>query len=410
MCTNKKWIRNKFDGKKYFVPCGHCEACQMEKANKVAQKIRNNSSKNWITLFVHLTYANSCIPYIRKTDLYKGLFSTPIYRDSINRRKRLGSGYSTEKCRTFKTVQIGSFELLDIPDNIESIENLPSPTHINDTDKVGVIFLPDIQNYIKRLRSYVKYYADTYQKFDFSWFQLAEYGETFSRCHFHLLFRIPATASVKLWKSALSANWLYDDYNTTYRNIQIAVQASNYVSSYINRPSTIPPFFYQKQLAPKRSHSFRFGQAIPEFSLEEICKKIDLRNLTYDVYGIRKDGTFGAVTVSYPSYIINRYFPKFKGYFRLTPHEVEDVLNFASTIIRDAKIYGWKNLINLDIGINCQYYNYNVLRVLYLLKVRCDYDLEDFYPILLRLSNAKRYFDDYFNIEYNNLQNHNHSC
>ena len=96
MCTNKRWVRNRYTGKYIYVNCGHCPACRQQKADHMAQKIRNNDKEGYIALFVHLTYANSCLPYIRKSELMISPSvservhqdSVNVYRDSYNRRIR----------------------------------------------------------------------------------------------------------------------------------------------------------------------------------------------------------------------------------------------------------------------------------------------------------------------------------
>ena len=45
MCTNLRWIRNKYTDTRILVTCGHCKACLQEKANKRATRLKNEMSK-----------------------------------------------------------------------------------------------------------------------------------------------------------------------------------------------------------------------------------------------------------------------------------------------------------------------------------------------------------------------------
>ena len=78
MCTNCRYIFNRYIRKSILVPCGKCEACQQDKANKRAQRIRNNVQDGMLTLFATFTYANDYLPYILRSDLKSDSFDIPV--------------------------------------------------------------------------------------------------------------------------------------------------------------------------------------------------------------------------------------------------------------------------------------------------------------------------------------------
>ena len=87
MCTNRKYIRNQYTGKRMIVPCGKCDACKQAKANRVAQRIRSSIPDGFVGIFAGLTYDEKYIPYIKKQDLENNELDTiPIYRDYTVRR------------------------------------------------------------------------------------------------------------------------------------------------------------------------------------------------------------------------------------------------------------------------------------------------------------------------------------
>lgn len=333
MCINKKWIINPYNNERLFVKCGHCPACIQEKANHQASKIRSHAKNGWLPLFVHLTYSNECVPYVYKSDLYLSpdksfrlhQDSIRVYRDSENRRIRVNEDYDIKKHRVKKHCVIGVIEDFYAPTATE-FNRLPTLTNMPNKDKLGVIFFKDVQNFIKRLSIYVKrrneipLYCQC-----FTFFICAEYGETFSRPHFHLLIFV-RSESYQYFKSAIAANWLFDNNNRTYKNIEVATKASAYVSTYVNCHSYVSPFLLQKPFAPKHSHSLHFGQNRYAFQLSEIVAKIRQRDLRYLHRCFDENGCEVTNTVPYPSYVLSRYFPKFKGFARLNYNEISEIL------------------------------------------------------------------------------------
>ena len=87
MCTNGKWVINKYNGQKIYASCGHCEACLQAKANRKTRLIKQHSVLNadLVCLFITLTYHNSFIPYVCISDLHKYPLEISVYRDAQRR-------------------------------------------------------------------------------------------------------------------------------------------------------------------------------------------------------------------------------------------------------------------------------------------------------------------------------------
>lgn len=388
MCTNKRWITNQYTGDRLFVPCGHCPACLQKKANTRANKINHNFKPGFVALFVHLTYSNDCVPYIYKSDLDLSYDDThrviqsdiPIWRDSKNRRIRTTTDYNIKKHRLRKHHVVGYFNSEFECPTPEEANDLPILTNMHDDNKLGVIFYHDVQCFIKRLSIYViRRKVLSFSDREFSYHVCAEYGENLTRPHFHLLIFVKSHC-YKYWAKAIAENWLYDDYNRTIRNIEVAKNAAKYVASYINCYTTLPSFLQQSPFKPKYSHSLFFGQASNMFQLSSILSKIERGDLTYPRLMPESNGSFRVVSVRYPSYVLRRYFPKFKGFSRLTDDQIQDVLYDPVKYLKQYQyLLGYK-LIYDDDGVVLQDdYSFNCSKILHAQERFFSYlDLTDF--------------------------------
>lgn len=321
MCTHRKYVRNPYTGKSIIVSCGKCPACQQEKANKRTQRIKNHAVFGELCIFVTLTYKNCFIPYVKKSELYKSPYSFNIYRDSVSRRNRVSSNYVFSDVVTDGLSVLDNVRLFDSVFTDSDIDTLLSLKNYG-SDKVGVIYYPDLQNFFKRLFINLKRKYHVFNKI--SYFACAEYGPTTYRPHFHLLLFVPSSQEATL-RSAIIESWPYGDKYRTAKYIEIAKDASSYVSSYVNRGSCFPKILSVNALRPKHSYSQSFGVRLRCFSLADILEKTFNGSLTYSFNTVR-NGLPAVVNLPIPKYVINRYFPYFKGLMRLSFHEISLLL------------------------------------------------------------------------------------
>lgn len=340
MCTNRKWITNAH-GMKLVVNCGHCPACLQEKAIKRANRIRNNASSEYMTLFVTLTYRNAAVPYFDADEFncapikrvcindaedgkpeFQLVKYMPIYRNIVARRD------FKNKCKFQKTL-LGVVEV-PYPVGIQDSSLKSLNGFISKTKKVGVCYYPDLQNFFKRLRQNLKrkYHVSDH----FQYYACSEYGAGSQRCHFHILLYVKRSPSCfKMWQSAISEAWPFDGYGITKRNIEIAINAASYVSTYINCTTYLPKVLNFGPIKPKHSYSQGFGCALQRLSLPQVCESFRRGDLFCDVARLR-DGALIVERVLLPKYVVSRYFPKFKGYSLLSSREIECLSSRPETI------------------------------------------------------------------------------
>lgn len=365
MCLNKRYITNYY-GRSILVKCGHCPACLQEKAISRVNKIHANNKKDYIPLFCTFTYQNKFVPYFDLDELlttkvwhineipdrnggshldptfvhsdskripgFTQFKEVSIYRDSSHRFVRKNKDYK------LKRKIVSDRELLDtivLPYPLcdtEAYKFLQNKrTHIGQAPHVGVCYYKDAQDFVKRLRRYLSY--RNYDK-TFSYYICSEYGPATCRPHFHALFFVPYS-DVFFWKCALSKAWSFDDGRQAFRNIQIAKKAAAYVSSYVNCDSSVPEVFkIVKALKPCHHTSQGFGLALQSFTLPAILKAFERRDLRYVRDRVKK-GTLIMDNLLYPEYVLRRYFPKIKGFSRLST----DALQFISTRPQNLEYY-----------------------------------------------------------------------
>lgn len=330
MCLSKRWITNPYTHKRLYVSCGKCPACLQQKADKRAQKIRYSVSPDEYSVFAHLTYANDHIPYISKSDAIalapnKKTHSLylPIYRDADVKYVRSSSDYKFVKKDSSKDIIdkifIPSIDHDYFQHSVFDCVGLSNGSPNN----VGVLLYSDVQRFIKRLRQRLR--RNFGITASIKYFCVGEYGSRTLRPHFHIIFILPLSVVYSSFAAAVAAAWPYDDYDLTRRNIGVAKSAAAYCSSYVNCASYVPALLLMdSKTRPLHHASQNFGISLPSFSFRNVVDAFYRKNLRYDIQVNRK-GAFVTESRVYPSYLIRRFFPKFKGYYLLSDSEIFDV-------------------------------------------------------------------------------------
>jgi hypothetical protein len=225
---------------------------------------------------------------------------------------------------------------------------LPNLRNSSCKDKVGVTFYKDIQNFFKRLRQNLIRHHDI--KPSFKYYACTEYGETYYRPHAHLLIIIPSELE-KIYRQVIIESWKRCDKDRLCRGLQVARNAASYLSSYVNSSVGLPLLFKTSSFRQKHSYSLGFGCDSSSFNLKSIISKVEQGSLTYDIED--KTSSSGYSSLLVPQYVINRFFPKFKGYSRTPPSEMLRVLQRPA---KRASLVGngeeWRNEDIHKIGVS----------------------------------------------------------
>lgn len=370
MCVNARWIFNPYSRQKVLVKCGKCESCLQEKALVRTQRIRNHVQHGYINLFITLTYANDYVPYVLRSELLSDSPDINVYRDCSCRFV-----FSRTKGLQFRKENgVSIIDSIYIPFDSRLDTDVRCLKHLNgaSSDKIGVCLSSDIQKFFKRLRQILKRNYDI--QYNFGAFYCSEYGSVSNRPHFHLLLSVKSSDEKAVRQAVLKA-WPYADKSRTDKYIEIARDASNYVSSYVNGNNSLLPLLQDTHFRQKHNYTRNYGVVLDCFKLDSLLRKIQRGSLEY--YREKKfDGTTSLVPVPIPAYVINRYFPKFKGFNRLSASQLRSILicptNILQILLDENSEYGvYQNKLNNP--------NYN-------------YSRDECYRIYVRLENAFQRF------------------
>lgn len=368
MCQRKIRVKRP-DGSIFFADCGKCPSCQQKHANRVASMIDLNKVKDGkhINLFLTLTYSNDFIPYVFKDDVYKVLDSygcgertsfIPVYRDYSVRRvrvKKLDADFEhyvhkdwfrvsnavtgvwyADKIKENDTFSrkvdyleiFPDFYTSSLKDDIDGLH----PFHVcvgvdercrkiyepNQEDKIGILLNSDIQNFWKRFDINLKRKYNYYGSY--SRFSVGEYGSSSLRPHFHAILQIEKDAFAEVYQSIFDS-WKFADYDRLSAGIEVEIHAASYVASYLNKFEDIPPIYYYRPFKPKYSHSSHYGLSNDVFSLPSILSKFQQKDMRY-TRKFKQEDTLVERLVMLPSSSISYYFPKIKGFNKLTSSEI----------------------------------------------------------------------------------------
>lgn len=329
MCTNRRWIYNKYIKQKVLVDCGHCPACWQKKANQRAKLIELHSANSGkVCIFTTLTYDKDSLPYIDYIGLRDYLlFSSrasigispinevPIYRDfrlthSKNKNKR---DYSQRVILMRKSTDLADYTDFARFDLDIRLKDGSIPFAKNSVGKIGVLYYKDVQDFQKRLKVNVSRRLHKIDSLDF--FCTGEYGPDTIRPHFHVLIWCESTDVWEVIHSVPTA-WPYGSKRRTRKYTEIARDASKYVNKYLNGHTFVPAYL-QKYFPPKSSKSTFFGYTQNAFNGKELQRMYGCSDFTKNYATGLGSASNVPVAVPISANVISRYFPKFVGYSRL---------------------------------------------------------------------------------------------
>lgn len=346
MCLNSRWITNPYTGDNLFIKCGHCESCQMEKSKKNLSRILNHEADHdYYRLFVTLTYSNEYVPYVSLFDLDLSGHTFDIRR--MYNTYEVKNRYGVRRYRVPAVDPVGVIELDDKKKNryfdFDKLNSLYPLQEFPQSGCFGVLWHDDFTRFIKRFKIYMKRYynIDLYNENKMSFYKIGEYGPTTMRPHFHAILYFPSDFArhYGALKRAIIKAWPFCSPSEWKTNIKIAYSGQNYVSKYTVRPSEYPDFLAINRISQKPTFSRGFGFGRSSFSADKIYSDVKRKIYTFSYQAPDENGAYTSHTSSVPTYVYNRYFPKFKGFYHLTSSQIFSILvapqyiyNYKSTL------------------------------------------------------------------------------
>lgn len=337
-----------------YIKCRKCAACQQELANARRSRILLHSSqrKGYSCLFLTLTYENKFLPYVKKTD-----FSTLRFRDKFS------------NLDVYRDCYYDNLNRLVLTDGhpIDSVrisqDKAVCPSKINiynhaDRNRLGICYYRDAQNFIKLLRKTLIEKYEITEKLEY--YICSEYGAKHYRPHFHALIWCKSTDK-ESYKSAVCSSWRFHDWSQHELCIQESFNAASYVSSYVSKPADMPSFFLNTSIRQKAKFSHGLATDNDLFSRSSIMSAAQKGALQY-AYTRVENGVPITRNLPYPSFVIRRFFPIFRGY--------NDCINDGLSSIRSLYIqFGARPYVGREI-LGETPYSYIVLNKLYRAYIR----------------------------------------
>lgn len=236
------------DGTFKFVPCRHCIACRLKRMFQLSASSTYEIFSSAAVAFVTLTYRNSDIPkasFVVNSDRSKIIFadsdgvilSEERYLDSFYKQlKKISRNYA-ERFPNYFT--FGQVPYLD-------------KSHIT--------------KYIKRIRITSARKGFDPKAFPIRFLSCGEYGESFARPHFHVLFFFQSETQYLLFKESCAEKWYYGHCFLR----RFSGTGANYLSSYTVGASANSYFYgrsFARQFVRHSNHlGFEYFEKVSQIS------------------------------------------------------------------------------------------------------------------------------------------------
>lgn len=298
-CESPIYIKNPYTHSYMFVDCGHCDVCEINKANSKMISLSNYMRRFQHCIFVTLTYDNSHIPLI-----FNG--EQGIYRGFSDIRIDIDNELFHDDLERFYT--------FDIP-------VIRRPYGLRNHDCMGVLFYRDVQLFFKRFRK------NNEQFRDFKMFALGEYGTTNFRPHYHIIFMFNRQVDLSDFGSRVCKDWTLCDWSKLKFDEcfkTVSSDSASYVSSYVNVNIRNNDILNEKRFRQKTFRSKDITFEVNQECEEALRKYVTRTNSDIYFDGMCQYGEYydtQQITipiVNIQSKILFAYFRKFKGMCRLS--------------------------------------------------------------------------------------------
>ena len=270
-CLNSRFIINK--GITYEVPCRHCVACQSVRRVHLLRRADAISRMGKYGLFITLTYKYDSLPLA----FYGGRGSVSLYRGDNTFISFIPVDHhftSDDFYRPIKSVTDGRpFKTL--------------------SRCQAVLYKPDLQNFMKRLRRSIDYHFKNLNIYDkrIFYFAVGEYGPTSLRPHYHVLLWSNNPQVLSYVQQNIFSCWPHCDRQSLI--VKPCDKAtSSYLSGYVCASSSLPLLLQERKFMQfhvgSKKDGFLYPHEMPLLVTAALscgCTSFS----TIDQHGSRKD-------------------------------------------------------------------------------------------------------------------------
>lgn len=300
-CEHPKVVYNQYSKEYITVPCRHCDYCRNAYQLQWKKRIEYEMQCNKYVVFFTLTYNEESVPLLQKID-DNTYFSLSIQRKMIIGRNR------NELVRHIDDNYKIEFDYDSLSDDDKA--------YIDSREMIPVCRKQDIQDFVKRVRSYISYYNNLngLQDEKIRYFVVSEYGPTTFRPHYHGLFFFKSAWTAKNFNKILHSSWKNGFVNWSFAK----QHAAGYVAKYVTGASYLPAVYQNEKIRPFFLCSRKNVIGSRVYPTKEIREVIKRGTPKYPVYDVEKKSY---VDVPLPRTLEGRWFPKTQGFGTLNHYE-----------------------------------------------------------------------------------------
>ena len=226
-CLNSKFITNK--GITYEVPCRKCAACQSIRRLHLLRRAEAISQMGRYGLFITLTYDYDSLPVV----FYGGRGSVNLYRgDTFIASIPVDHYYTSD----------------DFTHPVERVVN--SKAFSTKAPCQAVLYKPDLQKFMKRLRRSVDYHFKDLNINDKKvyFFAVGEYGPASLRPHYHVLLWSNNAEVLRYVQQNIFSLWPYCNRQSLIVK-PCDKRTSSYLSGYVCASASFPLLLQERSFA-----------------------------------------------------------------------------------------------------------------------------------------------------------------
>lgn len=324
-CLNPQRFKNRYTGEYVTAPCGRCAYCREQRRKIWARRIQLHAESSAYVLFFTLTYDNYHLPLIHYNE--KGTVTDFTY----TKERIVYNRHTGERKEKIVRVFDDSFNGLNVLRKDIVNDKILFPPHFvkrrldkdnfiyDETNSFAVVYKPDFQNFIKRLRSNLgREFADSSFDPSFTYFAVSEYGPETFRPHFHgLLFFSSCPPSLDALLPVLTKSWSKsssDEIGRQFEPVKDKAQSAVYVSKYVCKDTTLPPIYASPEFCTSSFKSISIPLGSESFDIADIPFMFDEGTLLYErQYYNEEKHCYEPYKLAYPRSAWNRVFPKLLG-------------------------------------------------------------------------------------------------
>lgn len=349
-CLHPRTFVNKL-GREITVSCGKCVACRNAKGTRLTRYCAVEQEHHKYTYFVTLTYRPQDLPVCE-----------PIFQDVVDEDtgeilgcqpyQLNGNYYLFNKCERLREYYPADV-VCAVPSKEFPLKNYSmfvNKFNLPEQYKGMIPFLAkkDVQNFMKRLRFYIKkYYTDEKIRY----FACGEYGPKHFRPHFHLLLFSNSDKLSRSLRWCVRAAWRFGRVDIQ----SVKGGATNYCASYLNSSSVVSRLHETSEIRPFSLHSQHFAECVFESS-----EKAVYQNGYHGINGMPVRTGNGIELISTPVSYERRLFPKSYAFSESTHRERATAYRLFQTALEDFGIehIGVEKLAQLVVAYpRCHTYN-----------------------------------------------------